>query len=103
MDLENLREWIYVLDTCKAIEVIIKNENGADYNVGTKYRLSNLNLLKKILYLKGLKISKIAFSLSQIDLHMIEDTLLNQTKSKKIDESEHKFRKGLKSTIKWML
>jgi dTDP-glucose 4,6-dehydratase len=53
---DNVREWIYVEDTCRAIEYVIKNfKNGIDYNVGTNNRVSNLTMLKKIFYLKKLK------------------------------------------------
>ena len=96
---KNLREWIYVLDTCKAIEVIIKNfKNGADYNVGTKYRLSNLNLLKKILYLKGLKNFEDCIQFVSDRPAHDRRYALKSDKIKKRNwmESEHKFRKRIK-------
>lgn len=46
----NVREWIYVLDHCKAIDlVLIKGQAGEIYNVGSGIELNNLTLASKIL------------------------------------------------------
>ena len=47
---DNIREWIYVLDHCKAIYEIYKNGNSGDiYNVGSGTEISNLDLVKSVL------------------------------------------------------
>ena len=47
---ENMREWIYVSDTCEAVYKVIKNfKNKEVYNIGSSQRFSNLNVLKTLL------------------------------------------------------
>ena len=47
---ENIREWIYVEDTCEAIHKVIKKfTNQTIYNIGSNERISNLKTLKIIL------------------------------------------------------
>ena len=46
-DGKNIREWMYVKDTCYAIEKIIKNfKNGQDFNIGSGIKLNNLKIIK---------------------------------------------------------
>lgn len=47
---KNVRDWINVLDHCKAIDLIIFNgKSGEIYNVSSHYPLTNLEVVKKIL------------------------------------------------------
>lgn len=49
---KNIREWIYVEDSCEAILKFIKNfKPGMVYNIGSSIRIENMNLLIKILRL----------------------------------------------------
>ncbi len=46
----NIRDWIYVLDHCKAVDSIIhKGRNGEIYNIGADNEISNITLIKQIL------------------------------------------------------
>ena len=46
---KNIRDWIYVLDNCDAIEKIYNNsKNGETYNVGSGNEYSNNQILEKI-------------------------------------------------------
>ena len=46
---KNIREWMYVKDTCYAIEKIIKNfKNGEDFNIGSGIKVNNLKIIKII-------------------------------------------------------
>jgi dTDP-glucose 4,6-dehydratase len=48
-DGKNLREWIYVEDTCKAIlKVCLKSKNNKIYNIGSSVRMKNIDLCKLI-------------------------------------------------------
>ena len=48
-DGSNIRDWLYVLDHCEAIEQIITKGNvGETYNIGGKNEVKNLNLVYKI-------------------------------------------------------
>ena len=47
---KNIREWIYVGDTCEAIYKVIQNfKNKQIFNIGSSERLNNINILKKLL------------------------------------------------------
>ena len=48
---ENVREWIYVTDHVRAIDMIITKplSIGEVYNIGSGIRISNLDLVRKIL------------------------------------------------------
>ena len=51
-DGENIRDWIYVLDHCRAIDLVLhKAPPGSSYNIGTGKELSNLKLTLTILKL----------------------------------------------------
>ena len=46
----NSREWIYVEDHCRALEMLAtKGKNGQNYNIGTNNNLTNIELTKIIL------------------------------------------------------
>ncbi len=53
-DGKNVRDWIYVLDHCRAIEMVFeKGEKGEIYNVGASTEMKNIDIVKLILnYLK---------------------------------------------------
>ena len=58
---KNVRDWIYVIDHCKAIDLIYNSsKNGQTYNIGTKQELNNLELVDLICKVIGLK-SRIKF------------------------------------------
>ena len=47
---KNMRDWLYVLDNCRAIELILHNASpGEIYNVSMNNLISNLDLAKQIL------------------------------------------------------
>lgn len=50
----NVREWTYVRDNCRAIELVLRRgELGEVYNVGTGDEFSNLDVTRKILDVVG--------------------------------------------------
>ncbi len=49
-----IREWIYTEDHCRAIDLIAqKGRVGETYNIGTGYRVPNMEVVKKLLELTG--------------------------------------------------
>lgn len=54
-DGKNIRTWIYVLDHCKAIDLILFNgKKGETYNVSSNFEMRNIDLIKEIIKrLKG--------------------------------------------------
>lgn len=49
-DGKNVRDWLYVLDNCEAIDLVLhKGKEGEIYNIGGGYELPNIELTKMIL------------------------------------------------------
>mgnify|MGYP000937030415 CR=1 FL=1 len=50
----NVRDWIHVLDHCRAIDCILqKGRVGEVYNIGAREEISNVDLVKRILTILG--------------------------------------------------
>jgi dTDP-glucose 4,6-dehydratase len=59
---KNVRDWIYVLDHCRAIDFIIqRGKNGEIYNIGSGNERMNLQITEKILEFLGKDRSMIQF------------------------------------------
>ena len=59
---ENVRDWIYVIDHCRGIELILKHgKDGEIYNLAGRNEKSNLEVIKRILSYLGKDESTIQF------------------------------------------
>jgi len=97
-----VRDWIYVEDFCKAIDLAIANgQTGATYNVSSGNELSNLHIAKLVLEILGKSVDLIEF---------VEDRpghdLRYSLDSSRIREQlgwrpEHNFHEALEKTVKW--
>ncbi len=103
-DGKNVRDWLYVEDHCRAIDLIIHNGKiGQVYNVGGHNEMANIDIVKLICKELGKPESLITFVEDRkghdrryaIDPTFIHDELgwLPETK----------FEDGIKKTIKWYL
>jgi dTDP-glucose 4,6-dehydratase len=101
---KNLRDWLHVHDSCRAIDMILHNASpGEIYNVSTNNLVSNLELAKQILQIMGKTEDLIKF---------VEDRpghdFCYAVNSQKIKEdlgwsSKIDFEDGLKQTVQWYL
>jgi dTDP-glucose 4,6-dehydratase len=98
---KNVRDWIYVLDHCKAIDFVQHNGvPGEIYNIGGGAERSNIDITKKIIKILGKDESMIKY---------VEDRKghdfrysLNCTKLLKLGwVPEHGFNEALESTVLW--
>ena len=100
---ENIRDWIYVEDTCRAIKLILeKGKIGEIYNVGAAQEYRNIEVVKMILrYLnKPFNLIKFVYDRPGHDFRYAMDW----TKIRNLGwEPEIQFEKGLISTINWYL
>ena len=98
---ENVREWIFVDEKCRAIQTIISNGGNSEiYNIGTGYLISNFNLAIKILELMGLGKEMIEFVPDRLG-HDLRYSL-NSEKIEKIGfKNQILFDEALKITIDW--
>ena len=106
----NSREWIYVEDHCRALDVLAKKGKiGENYNVGSNINLTNIELTKLILKIMKQKLSKID---NQVKIKFVKDRpghdvryALNSSKiQKKLKwKSLVKINDGLSKTIDWYI
>lgn len=102
-DGKNIRDWIYVVDNCSAIDFILhKGRPGQVYNIGGDSQLRNIAISKQILKLLGKDNSMISF---------VKDRPGHDRRyalsSKKIEslgwKREYDFEEALESTVKWYM
>jgi len=99
---DNVREWIYVLDHCKAIwKVCAQGQTNEIYNIGTGVEINNLDLVKKVLKSMNKSFNLINFVTDRAGhdfRYSIDSTkfmsLPGEFKFTNFDE-------GLKKTIQW--
>ena len=100
---QNIREWMHVEDSCRAIELIVKNfRKDIDYNIGSNLKVTNIKIGKTIM-----KIMKKKIKLSYVKDRPAHDMRysLNSLKFKKefVWKPKYNIEQGLKNTIKWYL
>lgn len=101
---ENVRDWLYVEDHCKAIQMIIENGRvGEVYNIGGHNEKTNLEVVKTILS----ELGKSEDLISYVTDRKGHDMRYAIDPSKITNElgwtPETKFEDGIKKTIKWYL
>lgn len=106
----NIRDWLYVEDHCKAIDIIINSGTvGEIYNIGGHNERTNLQIVKTIINYLNEKVDK---GITEKLITYVEDRKghdqrygIDPTKIK--DElgwyPETSFEIGIKNTIKWNL
>ncbi len=100
----NVRDWIYVEDHCKAVDLVIRNgEAGKIYNIGSGNEKSNIEVVSKILEIMDKPKSLITYVPDRpghdrryaVDYSKIEKELLWQP--------ETDFEYGLEKTVEWYI
>lgn len=100
-DGRNVRDWIYVGDNCRAIELAgRKGEVGEVYNIGANQEKENVYIAKKIIELTGAEKELLTF-ISDRPGHD-RRYALNSRKIKSLGwKPEYTFAKGLSETVNW--
>ena len=101
---ENVRDWLYVEDHCRAIDMIIRQgREGEVYNVGGHNEMRNIDIVKLILQELGKPESLITYVADRAGHDM--RYAINPAKIRRELGwlPETKFRDGLKKTVKWYL
>ncbi|MGM0409555.1 MAG: dTDP-glucose 4,6-dehydratase [Bacillota bacterium] len=101
-DGRNIRDWLYVKDHCRAIDLVMRNgKKGEIYNISANNELSNIEITKKIISILN-KDEKL--------INFVEDRMGHDFRyalsSKKIKKelgwkNTTKFKEGLEKTINW--
>jgi dTDP-glucose 4,6-dehydratase len=101
-DGQNVRDWLYVLDNCEAIdEVLHKGRLGEVYNIGGGYELPNIELTKMILKHLG-KTEKLIKPVTDRLGHDRRYSLnCEKIRSELGWKPRHNFESALMTTINW--
>lgn len=107
-DGQNIRDWLYVEDHCKAIDQVLQNGNtGEVYNIGGHNEHTNLEIVHNIL-----RLLKNEFQVPISPIQFVEDRkghdkryAIDPAKIKKTLQwqPETAFQDGIRSTIAWYL
>ena len=108
---KNIRDWLYVLDHCKGIELVFKKGvSGETYNIGGNNEYNNLYIASKICKILDEIIPKNKSYNNQITFvkdrlghdfrYAIDATKIENDLGWKADEN---FEKGIRKTINWYL
>lgn len=98
----NVRDWIYVLDHCEALEMVLrKGSRGEIYNVSSGNEFSNLQVVEKVLDLMDKPRGLIEF----VEDRPGHDVRYSLDSSKIRNElgwkPKHSFEEALKTTVEW--
>lgn len=99
---ENVRDWLYVIDHCRAIDLIVrKGTPGEVYNIGGHNERKNIDVVKAILKLLGKPESLINYVIDRPghDLRYAIDPTKISNQLGWLPET--RFEDGLRQTIQW--
>lgn len=103
-DGQNVRDWLYVLDHCRALELcLLRGSSGERYNIGANNEKSNLEIAKFILKYLGKDESYIEFVADRPghDLRYGLDTVKIQNQLNW--QPKFDFAQSLRETINWYI
>ncbi len=100
----NVRDWLYVKDHCKAIDLIIRNGRvGEVYNIGGHNEMRNIDIVKLICKELGKQESLITFVTDRKG-HDLRYAIDPEKIHKELGwYPETAFKEGIKKTIQWYL
>lgn len=100
----NVRDWLYVEDHCKAIDLILRQgKSGAVYNIGGNHELENLALVKRICQELGKPESLITY-VEDRKGHDLRYAIDSGRLQRELGwRPETAFDEGIRRTIRWYL
>lgn len=101
---KNVRDWLYVKDHCKAIDLILENGRlGEVYNIGGHNERTNLEVVKTVLKILGKSESLIKFVKDRPGHDMRYAIDPTKIKNELGWYPETTFEDGIEKTVKWYL
>lgn len=103
-DGENVREWLFVEDNCRAIELVVeKGRPGEVYNIGSGEERKNIEVVKEVLRILGKPESLITFVKDRLG-HDRRYALDTSKVQKEFNwRPKISFPEGLEHTVEWYL
>jgi dTDP-glucose 4,6-dehydratase len=99
---ENIRDWIHVLDHCRAVDTILrKGKVGETYCVGGDAEKTNLEITNKVLELMGSDKNMIEYVEDRKGHDKRYAVDFSKIKSELDWEPEVSFEDGIKETVEW--
>lgn len=97
-----VRDWIYVLDNCRAVDLILhKGKTGEIYNIGADNEIANLEVAKNILKILGKSEDLIEFVVDRPG-HDRRYAISNKKLVQELGwDPKVRFDEGLKKTVFW--
>jgi dTDP-glucose 4,6-dehydratase len=112
-DGQNIRDWLYVEDHCRALDVVIhQGKPGETYNIGGNNEVKNLDLVKLICQIMDDLAPELPVSPASNLITFVKDRpghdrryAINASKIKQELgwQPQQTLEKGLRSTIEWYL
>ena len=101
---KNVRDWLYVKDHCKAIDLILENGRlGEVYNIGGHNERTNLEVVKTVLKILGKSESLIRFVKDRPGHDMRYAIDPTKIRNELGWYPETTFEEGIEKTVKWYL
>jgi dTDP-glucose 4,6-dehydratase len=100
----NVRDWLYVLDNCEAIDLLLQNGRAGEiYNISAGNELESIEIVKRVLRIMG-KDEKIIEFVEDRPGHDIRYSLDSTKIRKELGwKPRHSLDEALKSTVEWYL
>ncbi|MEM2178939.1 MAG: dTDP-glucose 4,6-dehydratase [Candidatus Methanomethylicaceae archaeon] len=101
---KNIRDWIYVLDHCEALDLILnKGKSGEIYNISSNNEIENIKIAEMILDIMNKNKDLIEF-VEDRPGHDIRYSLDSSKIRKELNwEPKYNFKDSLEKTIEWYL
>jgi dTDP-glucose 4,6-dehydratase len=101
---KNIRDWIYVLDHCEALDLILKNgKSGEIYNISSNNEFENIKIAEMILDIMNKPKDLIEF-VEDRPGHDIRYSLDSSKIRKELNwKPKYSFKESLEKTIEWYL
>jgi dTDP-glucose 4,6-dehydratase len=101
---KNVRDWLYVLDDCEAIDLLLQNGRAGEiYNISAGNELESIEIVKRVLRIMG-KDEKIIEFVEDRPGHDIRYSLDSTKIRRELGwKPRHSLDEALKSTVEWYL